>query len=214
MDWYSNIYIYILRFLLVGLSLVEMRRRPLFNLCSNFSCGHRIFEINPDASAFFKFTDGYETTDEAMYKQEVFKMHATGVVATVSAAVGLLEKGDMEILTTVLKELGAKHLAYGLDLKKEHYELVGQALMDTLSTGLVDDFTDETKEAWMSLYGVIAEKMMEGAKELKNDEYDEEEKKQEGTETADPGALVVASWAKIKAIDSYKEVAGTLVFKR
>jgi hemoglobin-like flavoprotein len=127
----------------------------------------RIFEINPDATTYFKFTDGFETTDEAMYKQEVFKKHATGVILTVTAAISLLEAGDIEMLIKVLKDLGAKHLAHGLELDKAHYDLVGQALLDTLEKALEDDFTPKTKEAWTEIYAIIAEKMMEGAEEMK-----------------------------------------------
>lgn len=127
----------------------------------------RLFEINPDVSRLFKFTDGFETTDEAMYKQQVFKNHASGVILAVSAAVDLLEKGNMEKLTIVLNELGATHLSLGLDLKKEHYDLVGEALLDTLEKTLGDQFTPETKAAWSGLYAIITEKMMEGAAEFK-----------------------------------------------
>ncbi|KAL3908086.1 MAG: hypothetical protein SGARI_003222 [Bacillariaceae sp.] len=126
----------------------------------------RIFEINPDASIYFKFTDGFETTDEAMYKQQVFKQHASGVILTVTAAIELLEKGDTEKLFKVLKELGATHLSLGLTLEKAHYDLVGQALLDTLEKALGDDFTTETKAAWSGVYDVITEKMMEGAAEF------------------------------------------------
>ena len=104
-----------------------------------------------------------------MYKQEIFKKHATGVILTVTAAISLLEEGDMEKLVEVLKDLGAKHLAYGLNLEKAHYDLVGQALLDTLEKALGDDFTTKTKEAWTEIYAIISEKMMEGAAELKED---------------------------------------------
>eukprot|EP00529_Nitzschia_sp_RCC80_P026088 CAMPEP_0113461002 /NCGR_PEP_ID=MMETSP0014_2-20120614/11298_1 /TAXON_ID=2857 /ORGANISM="Nitzschia sp." /LENGTH=349 /DNA_ID=CAMNT_0000352713 /DNA_START=192 /DNA_END=1241 /DNA_ORIENTATION=- /assembly_acc=CAM_ASM_000159 len=186
----------------------------------------RIFEINPDASAFFKFTDGYETTDEALYKQELFKKHSTGVISNVTAAVGLLEKGDMDTLTTVLKELGQKHFAYGLQLQKAHYDLVGQALIDTLSTALGEDFTEDAKNAWVGVYDVIATTMMAGAAEFdennKNGDSSnynqevEEEKKEDGPPQyyVDPNTLVVSSWDKIKDIENYKTVAGQLLFKR
>jgi hemoglobin-like flavoprotein len=128
----------------------------------------RIFEINPDASKYFKFTDGFETTDEALYKQQVFKNHASGVVLTVSTAVELLEKGDLEKLGKVLKELGATHLSLGLHLEQAHYDLVGQALLDTLEKALRDSFTAETKAAWSGVYAIITEKMMEGAAEFKD----------------------------------------------
>mmetsp|Transcript_8921 Transcript_8921/g.24726 ORF Transcript_8921/g.24726 Transcript_8921/m.24726 type:complete len:81 (-) Transcript_8921:1198-1440(-) len=72
----------------------------------------------------------------------------------------------MEQLTKVLKSLGAKHLTkHGLTLEKAHYELVGQALIDTLATALGDSFTKDTKEAWVAVYGVITDTMMEGSKE-------------------------------------------------
>jgi hemoglobin-like flavoprotein len=70
-------------------------------------------------------------------------------------------------LVEVLKELGATHLAYGLNLENAHYDLVGQALLDTLEKALGDDFTAKTKEAWTDIYAIISEKMMEGASELK-----------------------------------------------
>jgi hemoglobin-like flavoprotein len=110
-----------------------------------------------------------------------------------------LEKGETETLVEVLKDLGATHLSHGLKLEKAHYDLVGQALIDTLATALGDDFTDEVKEAWLVVYATITEKMMEGAAQ-----FDEE---------ASP-SLVVNSWSKIKNIDSYDEVAGELLFKR
>jgi hemoglobin-like flavoprotein len=98
----------------------------------------------------------------------VFKNHASGVVLAVSAAVELLEKGDMEKLGTVLKELGATHLSLGLNLEQAHYDLVGQALLDTLEMALQDTFTLETKAAWSGVYVMITKKMMEGAAEFES----------------------------------------------
>jgi hemoglobin-like flavoprotein len=134
-----------------------------------------------------------------MYKQEVFKKHANGVILTVKTAVDLLEKGDTDTLVKTLKELGAMHLSHGLKLKKAHYEMVGQALVDTLATALGNDFTDEVKRAWLVVYATITEKMMQGAAQFE--------------EETSP-SLVVNSWSKIKDIESYDEVAGELLFKR
>ena len=97
--------------------------------------------------------------------------HAEGVVSAVTASVELLEQSDMKTLENVLKELGAKHLSYGLNLEKAHYDLVGQALLDTLENALgADVFTPETKDAWSGVYGIITEKMMAGAAEFEEDE--------------------------------------------
>lgn len=77
----------------------------------------------------------------------------------------------MTTLVKILKELGAKHLSYGLQLEKAHYDLVGQALLDTLEKSLgTDVFTPDTKDAWSDVYRVIAEKMMEGAAEFVDEE--------------------------------------------
>ena len=65
-----------------------------------------------------------------MYKQEVFLKHAEGVISAVTAAVDLLDQSDMKTLTKVLKELGAKHLSYGLQLEKAHYDLVVERLTE------------------------------------------------------------------------------------
>ena len=139
-----------------------------------FFFANRIFEIKPDAAAYFKFTDGFETTDEALYKQEVFIKHVKMVVLTVTSAVDLLEKENMDELFRMLKLLGAKHLSAGLKLEKEHYNLVGMALLDTLGKALGGIFTEAVKSAWIGVYAIIASKMMEGA-----EEYLKEEKKQD-----------------------------------
>lgn len=141
-----------------------------------------------------------------MYKQNVFKKHASGVILSVTAAVGLLEKSDMATLVGVLKDLGARHLSLGLKLEKAHYDLVGQALLDTLSTALGDNFTAETKEAWVGVYAIITEKMMEGAAQ-----FEETSPKEDETGST---SLVIDSWSKVKAIENYDEVAGELLFKR
>ena len=130
----------------------------------------RIFEIKPDAAAYFKFTDGFETTDEALYKQEVFKKHVKMVIRTVTNAVDLLDKNDMDQLFDMLKLLGAKHLSAGLKLEDEHYNLVGRALLNTLEKVLGDEFTDATKGAWIGVYAIIAHKMAEGAEEMLQEE--------------------------------------------
>jgi hemoglobin-like flavoprotein len=178
----------------------------LQNPCLFGTISLSLFEINPDASSFFKFTDGYETTDEALYKQELLKKHSSGVILTISAAVGLLEEGDMDNLVGVLKDLGARHFSLGLNLKEAHYHLVGQALLDTLDKTLGDDFTAEVKDAWVGVYALITEKMMEGAAQF-------EEASPEYPESG-ATSLVIESWAKVKALENYDEVAGELLFKR
>jgi hemoglobin-like flavoprotein len=125
----------------------------------------RVFELNPDATDLFSFAKGYKATDDEMYKDVKFVRHATGVVATVTAAVNLLKDGDMDTLVSVLKDLGAKHAKF--NLVEAHFDLVGASLLYTLEKALAEAFTPKVKEAWVGVYGVIAEQMMLGAEESK-----------------------------------------------
>lgn len=123
----------------------------------------RIFESSPGATSLFQFAQGYTAVDEEMYSSELFVKHSTAVVSTVTAAVGLLERGDMETLVTVLQDLGERHGAF--DLGQEHYDLVGSSLLHTLGLGLGDAFTTDMEKAWVGVYAIITEQMMVGAKE-------------------------------------------------
>ena len=64
-------------------------------------------------------------------------------------------------MVPVLKELGRRHLNYGV--QNEHYDTVGAALLWTLEQGLGDAFTGEVKEAWTAAYALMSGVMKEVA---------------------------------------------------
>ncbi|NES05073.1 MAG: globin [Okeania sp. SIO2F4] len=66
-----------------------------------------------------------------------------------------------EALAEVLKSLGARHVNYGA--LKQHYPLVGEALLTTLEQYLGDNWNIEVKNAWVFAYEQIVELMFEGA---------------------------------------------------
>ena len=68
---------------------------------------------------------------------------------------------DLSPLADILKGLGRKHKVYGV--LEAHYDIVGQALIQTLSVAMADAFTDEVKAAWGEVWGVISSTMIEGA---------------------------------------------------
>ena len=76
-----------------------------------------------------------------------------------SAAIELLDRPAT--LRPVLLRLGQRHTVYGV--VDAHYASVGAALLDTLSAGLGDGFTVEVREAWTTMYGLVAQTMQEGA---------------------------------------------------
>ena len=80
-------------------------------------------------------------------------------MTTVGVAVGMLT--DVPKLLPVLEGLGAKHKGYGV--LPAHYDVVGQALLDTLALGLGEAFTPSLKAAWAEVYGIVSSTMIKGA---------------------------------------------------
>jgi hemoglobin-like flavoprotein len=101
----------------------------------------RLFTLDPSLRALFP-------TEMAEQKRKLLTM--------LSAAVNGLS--NVATLVPVLQALGRRHAAYRVEAR--HYPIVGQALLDTLALGLGPAFTPETKEAWMVVYGVVADTMI------------------------------------------------------
>lgn len=78
----------------------------------------------------------------------------------IATAVDLLEQPDA--LIPALRKLGARHVNYGV--RDEHYATVGAALLKTLKQGLGEAYTDDVHAAWVALYGVVSETMMDAAR--------------------------------------------------
>jgi hemoglobin-like flavoprotein len=105
----------------------------------------RLFELDPPLRAMFR--GDLERQGEKL-------MQAIGF------AVGGLHRA--ESLVPVLRHLGGRHVACGV--REEHYDTVGAALLDTLSAGLGEAFTDEVRSAWTAAYGLLAGEMKAGAR--------------------------------------------------
>jgi len=104
----------------------------------------RLFELDPQLRALFK-ADLSEQRSKLM--------------AMLTAGVGALDR--LDTLVPVLRQLGARHLVYGV--RDAHYGIVGEALLDTLARGLGDAFTPEARAAWIEAYTLMAGAMQAGA---------------------------------------------------
>lgn len=104
----------------------------------------RLFEIAPQARALFP-------NDLKEQKKKLMKM--------IAMAVTNLHKA--ETIVPALRELGKRHVGYGAE--DAHYDLVGQALLDTLAQGLGDEFTPNVKAAWGETYELVASVMKNAA---------------------------------------------------
>ena len=104
----------------------------------------RLFEVAPEVKPLFK---GDMKTQGA----KLMRMIGTAVRAL----------NDLEAVVPAVQAMGRRHVDYGV--VPEHYDIVGGALLWTLEKGLGEAFTDEVKDAWATVYGVLAKTMIDAA---------------------------------------------------
>ncbi len=105
----------------------------------------KLFEMDPEVKPLFAESD--------------MKEQGKKLMQMINLAVSGLD--NLEKLIPAVQDLGRRHVGYGV--KKEHYDTVGAALLDTLAVGLADDFTPETKEAWTLTYTTLAGVMIDAS---------------------------------------------------
>lgn len=105
---------------------------------------YRLFTIAPETRALFK-------GDIAAQSRKLMD--------TLALAVGMLR--DMPTLVSTLEALARRHVAY--NVRDEHYDKVGAALLWTLERELGAAFTEEARDAWAALYGAVAQIMRKAA---------------------------------------------------
>lgn len=104
----------------------------------------RLFDLDPNLSYMFK-----NDLDEQSKK----------LMQLIAMAVKGLDKPE-ELLPAV-EALGRRHVSYGV--QERHYATVGAALLWTLDKGLGAAFTPEVKEAWRTVYKLLADTMKAAA---------------------------------------------------
>jgi len=73
---------------------------------------------------------------------------------------------DIELLTEMLLALGAKLLvSYGV--MPEYYTGMGRALIHALQEQLGSHFTEEIRDAWVDVYGIVAYDMIRAQQTMK-----------------------------------------------
>lgn len=81
------------------------------------------------------------------------------LMRTLAVAVNGLD--NLEQLVPTVQALARRHVDYGVEPR--HYDTVGAALLWTLEQGLGAAFTEEVRDAWASVYTLLAETMKEAA---------------------------------------------------
>ena len=122
-----------------------------------------VFDAAPEALALF----GSFKDEPDLYSSDRLKAHGVKVVDAVSFALDALAENadaDDEKLRTTLRELGAKHVGYGVT--PAQYDVVGAALLKTLAEIAErvdgDAFAgSETETAWRAVWAVVASLMID-----------------------------------------------------
>ena len=73
------------------------------------------------------------------------------------------EMSNFQRLVPMLAQLGREHRKYGV--RPEHFDVFGRALLDTLRHHLSAYWAPELEHAWTRAYRLIADVMMDGARE-------------------------------------------------
>jgi hemoglobin-like flavoprotein len=107
----------------------------------------RLFDAAPSVEPLFAHTD--------LRKQKSMLL----------ATLVLLRKSlrDLEAITPKLRELGARHVAYGA--LPEHYPVVAEVMLDSMAEIADEAWTPEIAAAWAGALGLVAAAMLEGAEE-------------------------------------------------
>ncbi|MBI3773151.1 MAG: hemin receptor [Gammaproteobacteria bacterium] len=108
------------------------------------------------AEIFYKKLFEYDPSLRRMFKNDM-KDQGRKLMAVLTVAVGSLTNLDQ--LVPTLHKLAERHAGYGV--KPEDYTPVGNALLYTLKKGLGDEFTPELREAWISVFRLVANTMRE-----------------------------------------------------
>ena len=105
---------------------------------------NKLFELDPELKSLFKGN---------------MKDQGRKLMAMINTAVNGLD--NLEAIVPAVEDLGKRHVGYGV--KDKDYDTVGTALISTLEVGLDKAFTDDVKDAWVTVYTVLATTMKNAA---------------------------------------------------
>ena len=106
---------------------------------------NRLFEVAPSVRSMFKGD---------------LRQQARKLMGMLSMIVSKLDK--LETLIDEIKMLAQRHDKYGA--QPAHYQVVGECLIWTLSTGLGDKWNKETEESWIAAYTILSGAMITNQK--------------------------------------------------
>jgi hemoglobin-like flavoprotein len=118
-----------------------------------------LFQKCPETKTLFGFPIDLDTCSESILKSRRFKIHSMYFIEMLDKALGMVEAKQVE---QNMKELGQLHNSYGV--KVEYFPIMGEALFTMLQQTLKEDWNEELKLAWGSVYGKLSSQMISAMK--------------------------------------------------
>ena len=128
-----------------------------------------LFEKCPKAKPMFGY-DLYAEVDDEFRADSKFQAHAVQLISMFDTALGMLD-ADGNLLEAQIKELGDKHVNYGV--RAEMFPIMGKALVAMLEEQLGDGFTDDIRDSWKVVFGAISEDLMKTVLRASKDKKDD-----------------------------------------
>lgn len=94
-----------------------------------------------------------------LFKKDVAEQ-AEKLMAMLNYVVNNLD--NLERILPDIEALGARHISYGA--KPEHYDVVGNCVIETLRSGLAEKWNPELQQSWIAVFAVIKTTMMAAMK--------------------------------------------------
>lgn len=119
----------------------------------------RLAEVNVAATnAFYSNLFAHAPGVRALFPDDMFGQSEKlwqSIVMVVQSA------DDISEIEAALRELGAKHVAYGADAA--HYQVVTDVLLETISAVMADEWSDDHYVAWKATLDAVSGVMLDGA---------------------------------------------------
>ena len=125
----------------------------------------RLFTECNEAKILFGFPMDIDPNSPELLTSKRFAAHAAYLIQMIDTALNMLGP-DIEMLTEIMADLGAKHIRYGV--KAHMFPIMGRCLIEVLEECLPEGyFTPTIKEAWVETYGALSADLIEAVNKKK-----------------------------------------------
>jgi hemoglobin-like flavoprotein len=155
-------------------------------------------QLDEFADSFYQILFNKYPQTELLFLDTDMRQQKIKLVQSLQLVISNVNNADA--LKDILKALGARHVEYGTALTD--YPLIGDSLLQALEKHLDRDWNEEVKQTWTNAYQMIAQMMMQGAKEVANSNISNNAGAKSATNQADLKNDTVVSHTATSSPDS------------